>query len=218
MFGYQGAGVPGGVNVVDRDGHLFRVGLIVGAAYRYIGAEIGEHVLEEFLHEPNGTPYGSRQYDDLPDFGTDGDFEVIADWTKTEQFQNEDGSYYYVRTSVETTIILKFAKNTFTMTFDGNGGGEMPPPVTFKIHESVDLPRTARRRHYKLLGWDEDKTARWPRYSVDSPYLRYYPTAPNNVTLYAIWKCIFTYLPVRTDDGQKIVIGKDNKIIRHGDE
>lgn len=217
MFGYQGEGSPGGVNIVTSDGHLFRVGLIVGAAYRYIGVEIGDHVVEELLHEPNGTPYASRQYDNLTDYGTDGELEVIADWTKTERVTDEDGTYYR-RTTVETTIIHKFVKNTFTLTFDGNGGGEMPPPVIFKIYESFDLPRTARRRHYKLLGWDTDKTARWPRYSVDSTYLRYYPSTPGNVTLYAIWKCIFTYLPVRTDDGQKIVIGNINKIIRHGDE
>lgn len=81
-----------------------------------------------------------------------------------------------------------WSRNSYSVTFDANGGNGAPAPQTFQVGSSVTLSDvTPTRAGYRFLGWSEDPNAATASYAPGTTQ-----TFNDNVTLYAVW-ALLTY-------------------------
>lgn len=87
------------------------------------------------------------------------------------------------------TLYAIWKANTYTISFNANGGTGAPSSVTKTYGKTLTLPTTVpTRANYKFLGWSATKTASSATYSAGGNY-----TANGTATLYAVWE--LEYLP-----------------------
>lgn len=74
--------------------------------------------------------------------------------------------------------------NTYTVSYNANGGSGAPPAQSKKEGTIITLSSTKPKRSgYTFLGWSDNKSASAAVYDAGGRY-----TADRNVTLYAVWK------------------------------
>lgn len=77
-----------------------------------------------------------------------------------------------------------WSRNSYSVTFDANGGNGAPASQTFQVGSSVTLSDvTPTRAGYRFLGWSEDPNAATASYAPGTTQ-----TFNDNVTLYAVWE------------------------------
>ena len=82
------------------------------------------------------------------------------------------------------TLYAVWVKNSYTITFDANGGSEAPEPQTKTFGENLTLSlKIPTRANYVFLGWATDSTSKSVVYAPGATY-----TAEEDVTLYAVWQ------------------------------
>ncbi len=83
-----------------------------------------------------------------------------------------------------TTLYAVWGKNTYTVSYNANGGSGAPSSQTKTHGVSLTLSSTKPTRSgYTFLGWSTSSTATSATYSAGSSY-----TNNASVTLYAVWK------------------------------
>lgn len=103
-------------------------------------------------------------------------------------------SYYLMTTLYDTSkqseYSVKIIRNSYTITFDANGGSG--GPVTQTKTTGTDLTLSTSRPTkggYAFLGWSSDPDATTPQYVSGGKY-----TADESIMLYAVWTDITTYV------------------------
>ena len=110
------------------------------------------------------------------------------------------------------TCAVTVKPNTYTITYDANGGTGAPPAQ----YKTQDVPLTLSstvptRSGYTFLGWAESKTATTAQYQPGGSF-----TKNANTTLYAVWKSaptgreedgILTVESVRARPGAEVSVG-----------
>ena len=87
------------------------------------------------------------------------------------------------------TLYAIWKANTYTISFNANGGSGAPSSVTKTYGVTLTLPTTVpTRTNYKFLGWSASSSASTATYSAGGSY-----TANGAATLYAVWE--LEYLP-----------------------
>ena len=97
--------------------------------------------------------------------------------------------YHYIGSSSaitvdgNETVYRYFALNTWTVSYDANGGSGAPPSQTKTYSVNLTLSATVPvRTGYVFLGWSKSNTATTATYSAGSTY-----TANEGAILYAVW-------------------------------
>ena len=98
--------------------------------------------------------------------------------------QYQPGGSYTANAAV--TLYAVWSLNSFTVTYNANGGSGAPGSQTTAGGGSITLSSTqpTRKRH-SFLGWSTDRTASSAQYQPGGSY-----TYSSNTTLYAIWSLI----------------------------
>ena len=96
--------------------------------------------------------------------------------------QYQPGGSYTSNSSV--TLYAVWSLNTFTISYDSNGGSNAPQAQTTEAGGSVILSsdEPTRKRH-TFLGWSEDRSATSAQYQPGGSY-----TYDYDVILYAVWQ------------------------------
>ena len=96
----------------------------------------------------------------------------------------QPGGSYTANASI--TLYAVWKANTYTVTYNANGGSNAPAAQT-KIHDVALTLSTTKptRTNYEFLGWSTSATATTATYQPGGTY-----TGNGNVTLYAVWKLI----------------------------
>lgn len=114
-------------------------------------------------------------------------------WLSSAQNQEYDPGDFYGHNE-STTMTAQWTPNTYTVTYDANGGTGAPAAQT-KTHGTALTLSSAKptRAGYNFLGWSETKDATTATYAAGGSY-----TKNAKVTLYAVWKLAYI-LPEFTD-------------------
>lgn len=99
--------------------------------------------------------------------------------TATEP-QYEPGSYYTKNTPI--TLYAVWEPETYTISFDANGGMGDVPSSTITYGDVMKMPNTVVREGYYLKGWAKTKNTNTPDYRIGMDY-----KPSENMTLYAVW-------------------------------
>lgn len=92
-------------------------------------------------------------------------------------------------TNAAITLYAIWTANTYTISFNANGGSGAPSSVTKTYGVTLTLPTTVpTRTNYKFLGWSTSSTASTATYSAGGSF-----TTNAATTLYAVWE--LEYLP-----------------------
>lgn len=92
------------------------------------------------------------------------------------------------------TLYAIWQANTYTISFNANGGSGAPSSVTKTYGVNLKLPTTKpTRTNYEFLGWSASSSATTATYAAGGTY-----TGNANATLYAVWKLKYT-LPTITN-------------------
>jgi uncharacterized repeat protein (TIGR02543 family) len=92
---------------------------------------------------------------------------------------------YYPGVASNITLYALWSANTYTVTFNSNGGGSAVADSSFVTGGSLYLPPAPSRPGYTFVGWST--VSAWATYDdvvVSSPYT---PGVIQNITLYAWW-------------------------------
>lgn len=114
-------------------------------------------------------------------------------------------------------IIIYLVSAEYTLRYDANGGQGAPRDQKFYPFSSFDLSNTfPTRRFYEFVGWDESASAHVGTYQ---PGQRINSMPARDMTLYAVWRATFTFLPMRPAAGGNVLLRspRNGLIIRHGD-
>lgn len=91
------------------------------------------------------------------------------------------GASYTANAAITLYAIWK--ANTYTISFNANGGSGAPSSVTKTYGKTLTLPLAVPTRgYYKFLGWSASSSASAATYSAGGSY-----TSNANATLYAVW-------------------------------
>lgn len=92
------------------------------------------------------------------------------------------------------TLYAVWKINTYTVSYDANGGSVAPGSQTKTYGATLTLSKTKpTRTNYNFKGWSKDKSATSPTYSAGGVY-----TEDAAVTLYAVWELAY-WAPKITD-------------------
>lgn len=92
------------------------------------------------------------------------------------------------------TLYAVWKINTYTVSYDANGGSGAPASQTKTYGATLTLSKTKpTRTNYNFKGWSKDKSATSPTYSAGGVY-----TADAPVILYAVWELAY-WSPKITD-------------------
>ncbi|MBQ2901133.1 MAG: InlB B-repeat-containing protein [Agathobacter sp.] len=86
---------------------------------------------------------------------------------------------FYVSLFSDVTFTAQWAANTYTVTYNANGGTTSATGKTLAYGAAVDLSPTASKPGYTFIGWSTSSTARIPLSSYSMP--------AGDVTLYAVY-------------------------------
>ena len=136
----------------------------------------------------NKVKFGEPSQDDTTkgesvEFGTSTIEGAVAtrangDWSKTETFDSKSDAIAYIEAVFAPAVP---PAETYTVTFNANGGDGTLLPVEVPVGDTVTLPTTGvTKSGYTLSGWATSADATVP--NVTSPY-----TPSADVTLYAVW-------------------------------
>lgn len=90
--------------------------------------------------------------------------------------------------SASTTLYAQWQANTYTVTFDANGGEGTMEPQAFIYDDAQNLSKnTFTREHYKFLGWSETADGE-VKYADEAEVKNLTVEANGNVTLFAQWE------------------------------
>ena len=104
----------------------------------------------------------------------------------------QPGEAYSKNASV--TLYAKWSTNTYTVSFNANGGSGAPGSQTKTYGDDLTLsPTKPTRTNYNFLGWAATSSATSAQYSAGGQY-----TTNASVTLYAVWSLAYT--PPRITD------------------
>lgn len=108
-----------------------------------------------------------------------------SDWSQGVQYYA--GQSYWINDE-SMTLHAVYRINTFTVTFDANGGTTSSPQQTVEYDATLSLFATIpTRKDYLFLGWSTTKNATEPTYAYKEGkvlYVKFY----SDTTLYAVWK------------------------------
>ena len=95
------------------------------------------------------------------------------------------------------TLYAVWKENTYTITYNANGGTGAPAKQTVGVTQDAAISSTKpTRTNYTFLGWATSKTASQAEYQPGSTYV-----ARTNVTLYAVWARIKHYVRFDANGG-----------------
>lgn len=106
--------------------------------------------------------------------------------SKTGSVAYAAGANYIANASV--TLYAKWTANTYTVSYDANGGSGGPSNDTKTHGQTLTLSSvTPTKPNYNFLGWGTSSTATTVSYKAGANY-----TANAGITLYAIWELAYT--------------------------
>ncbi|MBQ4095348.1 MAG: InlB B-repeat-containing protein [Oscillospiraceae bacterium] len=125
-----------------------------------------------------GMPYGT-----LPTVTKTG--YTFKGWYTATSGGTKITSTSLVPKSSSVTLYAQWTKNSYTITFDANGGEGVPSDISGVLHGSlVKIPTTTpTRKDYTFLGWSTSKYADSATYKPSGSF-----TARQDMTLYAVWE------------------------------
>ena len=100
--------------------------------------------------------------------------------TATSPEYQPGGSYSQDK---DITLYAVWKSNTYTITYDPNGGTGAPVAQTINGGSAVLSSATPSRPHHRFLGWAISRTAQTAAYAPGSTY-----TGGTDITLYAVWE------------------------------
>lgn len=99
------------------------------------------------------------------------------------------GSNYSSNSSV--TLYAKWTPNTYSVTFDANGGTNAPSSQTKTYGQNLTLTSSIpKKERYNFKGWAETSTATSAAYQPGGTFSK---VITSNITLYAVWE--LAYIP-----------------------
>lgn len=105
--------------------------------------------------------------------------------TATEATHSAGGSY---TTNASTTFYAVWKANTYTITYNANGGSGAPAKQTKTYGKTLTLSSTIpTRTNYNFKGWSTSASATTATYAAGGSY-----TANSAATLYAVWELAYT--------------------------
>lgn len=111
---------------------------------------------------------------------TNGEVTAVGAGTATITATAADGS----RVSASCRIVVKKSLNSYTVSFDANGGSYAPDPLTKTEGTAIVLPAAIPERSgYTFLGWSESDAATVADYAAGGSLNK-----DADIVLYAIWK------------------------------
>jgi uncharacterized repeat protein (TIGR02543 family) len=115
-------------------------------------------------------------------------------WTLTGGGSFRNGTYTYGASN--GTLTAQWELNTYTISFDANGGEGAPEAVTKTHGVTLTLPDTIpTRTGYSFLGWSTDSAATTATYQAGGSF-----TTNAATTLYAVWRVISYTLSATVSD------------------
>ncbi len=113
-------------------------------------------------------------------------------WATTSQASKPDyqpGANYTMPAS-SVTLYAVWDANTYTLTYNANGGSGAPSSEQRETNSIKNLSSVKPTRDsYNFLGWATTSQASAPNYQPGDPYVM----PPNSVTLYAVWSQVIVY-------------------------
>ena len=107
-------------------------------------------------------------------------------------------SGYYTVYKITDANLLKQLRQSYTITYFGNGGSGLPGEQTAYVGVEKILSKTKPTRSgYSFLGWSTSKTATKADYQPGATY-----SAKKTITLYAVWKANTYTLTYNANGGQ----------------
>ena len=107
-------------------------------------------------------------------------------------------SGYYTVYKITDANLLKQLRQSYTITYFGNGGSGLPGEQTAYVGVEKILSKTKPTRSgYSFLGWSTSKTATKADYQPGATY-----SAKKTITLYAVWKANAYTLTYNANGGQ----------------
>lgn len=105
-------------------------------------------------------------------------------WSTTNGGSAEYSPGATYKTNAPLTLYAVWARNTFVITFNANGGENAPASISKKYKEDVTLPEAVpSKEHYNFVGWAKSQYATSADYSAGGNF-----TENASVTLYAVWE------------------------------
>ena len=124
--------------------------------------------------------------------------------TATSATYQSDGSF---TGNTNTTLYAVWKANTYTVSYNANGGSGAPSSQTKTHGVSLSLSSTKpTRTGYTFLGWATSSTASSATYQPGGSF-----TTNANTTLYAVWKANTTSLIVNSSNSAVISTGGEMK-------
>lgn len=111
----------------------------------------------------------------------------FAHWLSSAQNQAYNPGALYGHNQ-STTMVAQWTANTYTITFNANGGSGAPSNQTKTYGVDLVLSSTIpTRTNYKFLGWSTAASAVTPSYTAGGTY-----SVNSATTLYAVWELAYT--------------------------
>lgn len=125
----------------------------------------------------------------------------------------DSGAWYYAAgascgKNENLTLYAVWKANTYTVTYNANGGSGAPAKQTKIYGKTLTLSTTKpTRTNYNFLGWSDSASATTAKYSAGAGY-----TANVAVTLYAVWELAYVKPSIeitaltRSEDGRSVTV------------
>lgn len=110
----------------------------------------------------------------------------FSKWLSSAQNQYYDPGDLYGHNE-STTMVAQWIANTYTISYDANGGSGAPESQTKTYDVTLTLSSVIpTRANYNFLGWAASSSATTATYSAGGSY-----TANTAITLYAVWELAY---------------------------
>ena len=134
---------------------------------------------------------GEERHWTFPEKDDNGNYRYVELWVEDADIEygyerpvHNVGTYYWVSNQTKVISATKSAQQTYTVTYDANGGSGAPSPQTISgagyVSVSASKPTLS---GYTFIGWSVDQYATTADVSAGGSFY-----VDRNVTLYAVWR------------------------------
>ena len=134
---------------------------------------------------------GEERHWTFPEKDDNGNYRYVELWVEDADIEygyerpvHNVGTYYWVSNQTKVISATKSATQTYTVTYDANGGSGAPSQQTVTGAGYINVPSTSPTRSgYTFIGWNKSSSATTAQTTAGSTYY-----VDSSFTFYAVWR------------------------------
>ena len=130
----------------------------------------------------------------------DGQLLTFAGWYTDVMLSEPFDGFDQTMPALNIDLYAKWAPITYTVSFDTNGGSEIPPITGVEYSQRVIKPADPTREHFTFLGW-----------TLNGEIFSFESGITEDITLVAQWKSVNVYPVIYDLNGGSGTVPKDGK-------